>query len=169
MQRFFQRQWRLVGVSVVLIGCIGMFTAFSVTSNPVSSQPRAQLIDSVRADPQTFNVATGMSFPNIFSLLYEGLVKENGLTGDLEPALAESWQISEEGRRIVFALRPQLRWSDGKPLTVDDVVFSYNQVYFNEVLPTPVRDNFRLGKQNQLPTVKKLDRHHVEFVNLIGN
>jgi peptide/nickel transport system substrate-binding protein len=164
IQRFFRRQWRLIGASLMLVSLIGVFTVLTINSNPVTPQSNSRIIDSVRADPQTFNVATDMSFTDMFSFLYEGLVKENGLTGALEPALAESWQISEEGRRIVFALRPQLRWSDGQPLTADDVVFSYNQVYSNEALPIPARDNFRLGNQNALPTVNKLDRFHVEFM-----
>lgn len=163
MRCFFRQQWRLIGASLILVSLIGIFTVFVTNVKTVSSRSNSRLVDSVRVDPQTFNVATDISFTDMFSLLYEGLVKENGLTGKPEPALAESWKISEEGHRIVFTLRPQLQWSDGQPLTADDVVFSYNQVYFNESLPIPARDNFRLGNQDRLPAVKKLDRYHIEF------
>ena len=39
----------------------------------------------------------------------------------LQPALAESWRVEEGGRRIVFHLRPDLRFSDGSPLRAGDV------------------------------------------------
>ena len=43
----------------------------------------------------------------------------------LQPALAESWRIDEDGRRIVFQLRPDLAFSDGTPLRAGDVVRSW--------------------------------------------
>jgi oligopeptide transport system substrate-binding protein len=44
---------------------------------------------------------------------------------ELQPALAESWRIEEDGRRIVFQLRPDLAFSDGTPLRARDVVRSW--------------------------------------------
>lgn len=43
--------------------------------------------------------------------------------GDPVPGLAESWTVSPDGRVYTFTLRPNLRWSDGAPLTADDAVF----------------------------------------------
>lgn len=40
------------------------------------------------------------------------------------PALAESWQESADGREMTIRLRPDLRWSDGVPITAEDVRFS---------------------------------------------
>ena len=42
------------------------------------------------------------------------------------------WDISEDKLTIVFTLREGLKWSDGEPLTADDVIFSYNDLYLNE-------------------------------------
>jgi oligopeptide transport system substrate-binding protein len=47
---------------------------------------------------------------------------------ELRPALAESWRIEADGRRIVFRLRPNLRFSDGTPLRAGDVVRSWLRV-----------------------------------------
>ena len=122
-----------------------------------------QLVDSILQDPKTFNYALSQESPNVFSLIYEGLINENGLTGELEPALAESWKISEDKKQIVFTMKEGLKWSDGEPLTVDDVVFTYNEIYFNEKIPTDIRDILRIGKNRALPTVRKLDERRVEF------
>ncbi len=46
----------------------------------------------------------------------------------LRPALAARWSVEDDGRRVVFELRPNLRFSDGSPLTADDVVRSWFRV-----------------------------------------
>ncbi|CAN5497752.1 ABC transporter substrate-binding protein [soil metagenome] len=56
--------------------------------------------------------------------IYEGLTAFDAQS-QVQPALAESWQLQEEGRRLVFLLRPGLRFSDGSPLTAQDVVRSW--------------------------------------------
>jgi peptide/nickel transport system substrate-binding protein len=122
-----------------------------------------QLVYSVLSDPKTFNYALNQESPNIFGLTYEGLVSENSLTGEIEPALAESWRISEDKKQIVMTLREGLKWSDGKPLTAEDVVFTYNDIYLNEAIPTDARDILRIGKSRALPKVRKLNERQVEF------
>lgn len=46
------------------------------------------------------------------------------------PRLAESWEVSEDGRKWTFHLRDDVRWSDGEPFTAADVVFTY-ELYAN--------------------------------------
>jgi peptide/nickel transport system substrate-binding protein len=46
---------------------------------------------------------------------------------EMVPALAESWDISEDGLTYTFHLRQGVLWSDGTPLTADDVVYSYGR------------------------------------------
>ncbi|NET57617.1 MAG: ABC transporter substrate-binding protein, partial [Symploca sp. SIO2E6] len=60
-------------------------------------------------------------------------------------------------------LREGLKWSDGEPLTTDDVVFSYNEVYLNNKVPTGIRDILRIGETGAFPSVKKLSQQRVEF------
>jgi peptide/nickel transport system substrate-binding protein len=45
-----------------------------------------------------------------------------------KPALALSWEISEDGLRTTFKLRPDVKWHDGKPFTSKDVAFTFMQV-----------------------------------------
>lgn len=121
-----------------------------------------QLAIAVLSDPKTFNYPLNQESPNIFGYTYEGLITENG-RGEIEPALAESWEISEDKKRIIFTLREGLKWSDGKPLTADDVVFTYNDIYLNEAIPTDARDILRIGESRALPTVRKIDDRRIEF------
>lgn len=124
----------------------------------------SQLVQNILSDPKTFNYALSQESPNIFNLTFEGLVTENPISGTIEPALAQSWQISDDKLKIVFTLRPNLKWSDGKPLNTDDVVFTYNKIYFNEEIPTDARDILRIGQSRQLPKVRKINNDQVEFI-----
>ena len=122
-----------------------------------------QMVVAVLSEPSTFNYALNESAYSVFGLIYDGLINENGLTAELEPALAESWEISDDKQRIIVTLRDGLKWSDGEPLTVDDVVFTYNGIYLNPKIPVPVKDALRIGDSRAFPTVKKLDQRRVEF------
>jgi len=121
------------------------------------------LILSVLSDPKTFNYVLSKESPNIFSLTYEGLITENPLTGKKEPQQAESWTISEDHLRLTFKLRADLKWSDGQPLTVDDVIFTYNDIYLNPEIPFNGRDGLRVGQKQTLPKVRKINAQQVEF------
>ncbi|MEO0539315.1 MAG: ABC transporter substrate-binding protein [Cyanobacteria bacterium P01_A01_bin.105] len=122
-----------------------------------------RIVYTILSDPKTFNYALSNERPNIFGLTFEGLIAENYATGEIEPALAESWQFSDDGLTLTYTLREGLQWSDGEPLTVDDVEFTYNQIYLNEEIPTDTRDILRIGDQGLLPTVKAISNRQVEF------
>ncbi|HEY9809901.1 MAG TPA: ABC transporter substrate-binding protein [Halomicronema sp.] len=124
---------------------------------------KSQLVTAILSDPKTFNWALAQEFPNVFLITYQGLTSENSVTGEIEPALAESWEISKDKKRIIFKLRKNLKWSDGEPLTADDVVFTYNNVVFNKDIPTDARDSLKIGKNGVFPEVIKLDSRQVEF------
>ncbi|MBE9191904.1 ABC transporter substrate-binding protein [Gloeocapsopsis crepidinum LEGE 06123] len=154
------RRWVAIGLSFVL--AIALSGCNPANFETVAAQV-PQIVVSVLSDPKTFNYALNQESPNIFGLTYDGLVTENPLTGAVEPALAESWKIAEDNLRITFTLREGLRWSDGEPLTADDVDFTYNSVYLNEAIPTDTRDILRIGESRALPTVRQLDARTVEF------
>lgn len=44
------------------------------------------------------------------------------------PAIADSWEVSDDGLRYVFHLRPEARWSDGRPVTAHDFLFAWQRV-----------------------------------------
>jgi peptide/nickel transport system substrate-binding protein len=124
----------------------------------------SRIVASTLSDPKTFNPVLNDEFPNVFLYTTRGLTGQDGLTGEVIPELAESWEISEDGKTITFTLRDELKWSDGEPLTADDVVFTYEEVIFNEAIPTSSRDVMRIGPQGLLPAVTALSDRRVQFV-----
>jgi peptide/nickel transport system substrate-binding protein len=146
---------------VVLAIAIGISSCQQLIS-PSTAETNQRLVSAILSDPKTFNPALSNESPNIFGYVGEGLITENG-KGEIEPALAKSWEISPDKKKITFTLKPNLKWSDGVPLTIDDVAFTFNEVYFNEAIPTDTRDILKIGKKRQLPTVKKIDDSRIEF------
>ncbi|OUL17971.1 ABC transporter substrate-binding protein [Nostoc sp. 106C] len=155
-----KRFWLLIILSIATVLTVA---ACNPSNFKTTAAQVPQLVTSILSDPKTFNFPLSSEVPNIFGLTYEGLITENYENGKVEPALAESWQISDDKLKIVFTLRENLKWSDGQPLTVDDVVFTYNDIYLNEAIPTDARDGMRIGESRKLPTVRKVDNRRVEF------
>lgn len=160
MLNFRQKRWYSLAPwsGAMLLGLL-CFTLWSCAPAP----PRNQVVQAVLSDPKTFNAVLSAESPNIFGLTYEGLLTENPITGKKEPSLAESWEISPDKLSIIFTLRPGLKWSDGHPLTVDDVIFSYNDLYLNPDIPNNFRDGLKIGETGAFPTITKLDERRVEF------
>jgi ABC-type transport system substrate-binding protein len=67
--------------------------------------------------------ATSSPELDVIELLFSGLMKYNE-KGEIVPQLAESYQIKEEGKVYIFTLKKGLLWSDKKPITVDDLIFT---------------------------------------------
>ncbi|GAB2489350.1 peptide ABC transporter substrate-binding protein [Arenimonas alkanexedens] len=65
---------------------------------------------------------------NVLRDLYEGLVAEDS-AGRLIPGMAESWEVSANGRSWTFHLRPGLRWSNGQVLDAPQVVASFRRAF----------------------------------------
>lgn len=73
---------------------------------------------------------------NQMSLIYDTLLWKDG-SGQLLPWLARSFEASPDHLTYRFELR-DVRWSDGRPLTADDVVFTFDYYAAQETLPPPV-------------------------------
>ena len=149
---------------------LAIVTAMTITGcNPAilesdASQP-PQLVQAILEGPKTFNpvIAQDATSSSIGNMIFAGLTEQDPFTAEIKPALAKSWDISEDKLRIVFTLREDLKWSDGHPLTAEDVEFTYNQLYLNEAIPTGMRDILRIGQSRALPKVRKLNDLQIEF------
>ena len=134
----------------------------TLLANP--DQP-TQLVDVILSDPKTFNfvISTDQTSGMVGGMILDGLIRQNPITAEFEPALAESWEISDDNLEIVYTLRPNLKWSDGQPLTADDVVFTYNKLYLNPDIPTGMKDILKIGESGAFPQVTKLNERQIKF------
>ena len=77
--------------------------------------------DALLLDPAMVNDAESAE---VCEQMYDHLTRFVRGSGDIEPALAESWDVTERGTQWTFHLRPGVRFSDGTPMNADAVVFS---------------------------------------------
>ena len=100
-------------------------------------------------EPKSFNylMSDEMSTRYIGRFMFWGLLYFDVPTQTVKPALAESWTNSPDGKTWTFKLRKNLHWSDGQPITADDVVFTWNNLIYNPDIINPVRDQFILDGQ----------------------
>jgi len=82
------------------------------------------------AEPKTLDpqLATGEPEHRILRSLFEGLARLDARSLEPIPGVAESWEISADGKTYTFHLRPNARWSDGRPITAQDFCFAWRRL-----------------------------------------
>ncbi len=92
---------------------------------------------------------------DLTSLLFSGLLQYDQEL-QLESDLAESWEITDDGKIYTLTLRETLKWHDGEPLTIDDVIFTYKAIQEPAV-------NSPLVLALQDVNISKVDDRTIEF------
>ncbi|CAB5564518.1 ABC transporter substrate-binding protein [Providencia hangzhouensis] len=97
------------------------------------NHPDVLLLGQV-AEPQSLDpqVATAANDSRILVNLYEGLVRNADGTLTLEPALAQSWSVSDDGLTYTFHLRENIKFHDGSPFNADAVKFTFERMLDNQ-------------------------------------
>jgi len=121
-----------------------------------------RLVFALRAEPKTLNPVTAIDAPSrdVIGRMIGDLLHINRATQLTEPALAKEWKVSPDGLRYTLTLRRGLRFSDGHPLGVEDVLFSF-EVYLDEKLHAPQRDLLVVGGKPIV--VRRVDAQTVAF------
>ena len=110
----------------------GLFTAVALSALPLMSVPAsaagtvtvANATDAGSWDPiDTFTLDWGRVGSNIFDALIQ---RSNDLK--LNPGLALSWTISDDGKRFRFKLRPNVKFQDGEPFDAAAVKFTFDRL-----------------------------------------
>jgi oligopeptide transport system substrate-binding protein len=116
-------------ISIHVRAALAMLLVVLVAASGCTSSPTGASSKPVRilaGAPGTFDpaAASDAGTAAVLVQLFESLVTFDA-TLTARPALAASWDVLDEGRRIVFHLRPNLTFSDGTALTAADVVRSW--------------------------------------------
>jgi ABC-type transport system substrate-binding protein len=80
--------------------------------------------DTNRLDPPAMDAQEGFIAT---TAMYEGLVRYKSGSTDVEPALAEKWDISPDGLQYIFHLRPGVKFHDGSPLNAQAVALTFDR------------------------------------------
>ncbi|MGV3650248.1 MAG: ABC transporter substrate-binding protein [Devosia sp.] len=132
---------RLMALSAALM--IGASGITAVTALPALAQTETKLsdaepagtpepggrmsmlvrLDATSLDPHVMTETTGYV---LAEQLYESLLEN--VRGEIKPAIAESWEISEDGKTYTFKITPGLTFHSGEPLTAEDVKYSIERI-----------------------------------------
>lgn len=126
--------------------------------------PGGRVVIAQVGDPKTFNPITEneTSSSDILLRLFSALTFVDVPTQEIIPSLAESWKVDADNKTWTFKLRKNLRWSDGQPLTADDVVFTYNDVIYNTNIVNVMHDVVQVDGKDFV--VSKIDDLTVRIV-----
>jgi peptide/nickel transport system substrate-binding protein len=122
--------------------------------------PGGAFVEGIVGRPLSLNPLLSDPYPvdrELVNLIYDGLVAYDE-TGQVVPALAESWSLSEDNLTLTFTLQDGLLWHDGRPVTTEDVAFTYGLMR-DESFPGPA-NLFTLW---QSVTITIIDERQIQF------
>ncbi|MDP9111755.1 MAG: ABC transporter substrate-binding protein [Candidatus Eremiobacteraeota bacterium] len=129
MQAFFRAVTLVLAASIGLAGCGGNTstnTASNTASGDASGAPLvvARVKDAVVLDPA--QAVDGNSL-NLTQEIMRGLVQFKIGTFDIEPAIAQKWDMNADGVHWTFSLKPNLKFSDGTQIDAKAVKFNFDR------------------------------------------
>ncbi len=118
-------------ISRLARGAVFALVAFAVTPAAMAAEPQygGTLIITTTPEPSiiTNALSSAPTTNEVATKIFEGLVEYDSKLNPV-PSLAESWDISKDGKTVTFHLRHGVTWHDGKPFTSEDVAFSLLKV-----------------------------------------
>jgi len=173
----------LIGLLMLLVG-LELLTIQAVAQMPAEAQVRGNpqaVVGGVRRErfstqPASLHPlnATDAYGNNILDQIYESLAGNDMETLDHIPLLASSWEFSADKKVITFHINPKAKWQDGKPVTAEDVKFSFD-VLFHPKLKTRAKwmayySNFDKVEAVNAKTVRFVVKkdHFLNFINVAG-
>jgi peptide/nickel transport system substrate-binding protein len=118
---------RLPGALVVLLQSILLV----LSTAPTAEADAARVLNvGILQDAESLNpfLDTSASSVQIFRLNYDRLTEYRPADNETVPGLATDWKFTTDRKTWTFTLRSGVRWSDGRPLTAADVVFTYTTI-----------------------------------------
>ncbi len=116
------RWWPIL---VFLAGIGGIWLWLKKTELPPADYTICNNTEVKTLDPAQ---AEGVPEGRVLWSLFEGLCAHDPRTLKPIPGVAEDWDILDDGKRYIFHLRKNARWSDGSPMTAEDFVYSMRRV-----------------------------------------
>jgi peptide/nickel transport system substrate-binding protein len=133
-ERTIMRSFNLAGIGAKIgIAAMSAVLVAAVAAPGVSAQGKGDLVVGVTSDADTLFPwkATQFQAFTMLGLIYDNLV-ELDQNLDIVPGLAESWEASDDGMTVTFALREGVTFHDGTPMTSADVKASLDAILLEE-------------------------------------
>lgn len=131
--------------TATISGTTGQLAGDGLDVPPSTVITNTAFVQIVVQDADTLNplLTTNATSRAVFQKIYPVLVDQDPASGlpTVGRGLATQWQFAADNRTITFTLRSDIRWSDGVPVTAQDVKFTYDAIR-NPAIETVYRENF---------------------------
>ncbi|CTQ52105.1 Dipeptide-binding protein [Roseibium album] len=107
----------------------GLFSVLALVASMGMAQAKSDIVVALQLEPPHLDptsAAAGAIDSVLYSNVFEGLTRF-GPDGSVNPGLAESWEISADGKTYTFHLRSGVKFHDGTDMTAEDVKFSLDR------------------------------------------
>lgn len=156
----FSKKEHIVFFTLVIILFISSITLLEMLNKSfmVSKPARGGSIsEGVVGAPRFINPVLAFSDTDLdmVSLVYSGLMRKDN-EGNLVPDLAKEYTVSKDGLIYDFILKDKIYFSDGKPVTADDIIFTINEIK-NPINKSPIKSNW------DGVTVEKITEKNIRF------
>jgi peptide/nickel transport system substrate-binding protein len=115
----------------LLVAVVALVALAAVTAAAAADEDGDKVVFTVGLvnDYDTLNPVVGVEVPDyeVWNLQYATLTDKAADDFATIPGLAESWEASDDGLTYTYTLREGLTWSDGTPLTAEDVAYTVNR------------------------------------------
>ncbi len=128
---------------------------------PVGKFGGELIISTIGEGPKTFNPCNtkDATSSSMAGMMYDGLLTTNPRTGEVMPLMAKDFEIN--GNEYIIHLRHGLKWTDGKPITADDIMYTYNEIVFKGLGNPSTMDAMKVD--GELPQITKINNYTVKF------
>ncbi len=149
----------LIIVSLMLVSCLDS-----------GARKKKGLYLNLHSEPATLNPMSAQDgyAVTIHNYIFDSLLQRDSETYEWKPALAESYVVSEDKTKFIFKIRDGVKWHDGKPLTVEDIKYSFDIIFedkFNTASKRPYLEGIKRVEVIDSKTVAFIakDQYYANF------
>lgn len=168
-----ERQFFSLSILILIISVIGLsYSIFNLNRITVPAEG-GEYTEGLIGIPQLINPLYSIASDvdsDLVNLIFSGLMKYDSVAG-LRKDLAESYEISEDGKEYTFTIREDARWHDGAHVRAEDVVFTFNAIQ-NPEYRSPLDAIFggiRVERVDERTIKFVLDEPFAPFLSMLTN
>jgi len=128
---FSKKEWYMFGILLLFLFGTTLIILQNINNSFMIKVPLygGSISEGIIGTPRFVNPVLALSDADrdLVSLIYSGLMRKN-VDGTLIPDLAEKYEVSKDGLSYTFTLKNKIFFQDGKPVTIEDIIFTINTI-----------------------------------------